>query len=187
MKKNLFVVIIMVLFLFEPVYAGTLSKKEETSIQNKICKMIKIDVERLDSPAVKKAFSCPFYKVELSRKTSSGGYMGMGKLLLARLNNKYIEPEGLETNKSLPKLKSAIRKDFRLKSQKDADLLQQALDSVYKITSSSDRRAKAIIHKGDEWIFIRGTFFKKKKGFIFKVSNGVITEIEYSLGIITDK
>jgi len=87
----------------------------------------------------------------------------------------------------MPKLKSAIRKDFRLKSQKDAELLQQALDSVCKITSSSDKRTKAIIHKGDEWIFVRGTFFKKIKGFIFKVSNGVITEIKYSLGIIINK
>ncbi len=186
MKRNLFVVIIIVLFLFESVYAGTLSKKEKTSIQNTIYKMINIDVERIASPAVKKTFACPFYKVELSRKTSSGGFIGMGKLLLARLD-RFIEPEGLQTGKSMPKLKSTIRKDFRLKSQKDADLLQQALDSVYKITSSSDKRAKAIIHKGDEWIFVRGSFFKKKTGFIFKVSNGVITEIKYSLGIIINK
>ena len=187
MKKFLLVVFIIVPFLFGSVYAQTLSQEEKTSIQNVIYKMIKIDAARIASPAMGKVFAGTFYSVKLSRGTSSGGSFGMGKLLLAKVGNRFVEPEGTQTNKSMPNLKSAIKKDFRLNSQKDAELLQQALDSAYKITSSSDKKAKVIIHKGDEWIFVRGSFFKKKKGFIFKVTNGVITEINYSLGIIVDE
>ena len=187
MKKILLVIFIIVLFLFGSVYAQTLSQEEKTSIQNVIYKMIKIDAARIDSPAMGKVFAGTIYNVKLTRGPSSGFSIGMGKLLLARVGNTFVEPEGTQTNKSMPNLKSAIRKDFRLNSQKDAELLQQALDGVYKITSSSDKKAKAIIHKGDEWIFVRGNFFKKKKSFVFKVTNGVITEINYSLGIIIDE
>ncbi|MBW2593479.1 MAG: hypothetical protein JRE58_10875 [Deltaproteobacteria bacterium] len=186
MKKILWVVFIIVLFLSGSVYARELSQEEKTSIQNVIHKMIKIDASRIDSPAMGKVFASTFYNVKLTRALSSGS-LGMGKLLLAKVGNNLIEPEGTQTGRSMPNLRSAIRQDFRLNSRKDAELLQQALDSVYKITSSSDVKAKAIIHKGDEWIFVRGKFFKKKKGFIFKVAGGVITEIHYSLGIIIDK
>ena len=107
----------------------------------------------------------------------------MGKFILAQIGDTFVEPEGTETNKSMPNLKSIIKNNFRLYSQKDAESLQEALDSIYKISSLSDQNAKAIIQKGNEWIFVRGAFFRKKKGFIFKVNKGVITEIQYSLGI----
>ncbi len=185
MKKILSVSLILFLFLFGSVYAQSLSGEEKTSIQTVIHKMIQIDAVKIGSPAMEKIFAGTFYTVKLARKTPNGT-TGMGKLLLAKVNDRFVEAEGTQTNRPMPNLKSTFRKKFRLNSQKDAELLQEALDRIYKITSSSDKEAKTILHKGDEWIFVRGKFFKKKKGFIFKVADGVITKIQYSLGIVID-
>ncbi len=187
MKKIMLFALMLVLLFTVSSLAQTLTREEQTMIRDAVIKMLKIDSVRIESPALKKVFAGPFFSVKLARTPSPGTSYGMGKLLLAKIGDSIVEPEGTMTGRSMPNLKSTIQKDFRLKTRTDAETLQTALDSVYSITSSSDKKAKAIIQNGDEWIFVRGNFFKKKKGFIFTVKNGVITRINYSLGIIIDK
>jgi hypothetical protein len=182
--KNFFsAVLISILLLSVTVYAGNISEKEKATIQKAIAGMIGVDATRVESSGAKKVFAATIYLVDLFREGADGSRFGMGKFLLAQIGAAFVEPEGTQTSKTMPNLKSIIKNDFRLNSQKDAEFLQDALDSIYKIGSSSDQKAKAIIQKGNEWIFVRGAFFKKKKGFVFKVDKGVITEIQYSLGI----
>jgi len=183
MKKFLSAALISILLLSGTVYAGNISEKEKATIQKAIAGMIGVDATRVESSGAKKVFAATIYLVDLFREGADGSRFGMGKFILAQIGATFVEPEGTQTNKTMPMLKSIIKNDFRLNSQKDAESLQDALDSIYKISSLSDQNAKAIIQKGNEWIFVRGTFFKKKKGFIFKVNKGVITEIQYSLGI----
>jgi len=183
MKKILSAALISMLLLSGAVYAGNISEKEKATIQKAIAGMIGVDATRVESSGARKVFAATVYLVDLFREGADGSRFGMGKFILAQIGATFVEPEGTETSKPMPNLKSIIKNDFRLYSQKDAESLQEALDSIYKISSLSDQNAKAIIQKGNEWIFVRGTFFKKKKGFIFKVNKGVITEIQYSLGV----
>lgn len=183
MKFFLLAALISSLLLSGTVYAGNISEKEKAMIQKVMAGMIGVDATRVESSGAKKVFAATIYLVDLFREGANGSRFGMGNFILAQIGDTFVEPEGTETSKAMPKLKSIIKNDFRLNSQKDAEFLQDALDSIYKISSSSDQKEKAIIQKGNEWIFVRGAFFKKKKGFIFKVNKGVITEIKYSLGI----
>jgi hypothetical protein len=183
MKKLLRFILISIMFLSVTSYPQDLTQSEEGLIRKEICRWIKIDAKPIDTPILGKIFYGTFYEIKLSREDPDGSIFGMGKLMLVRVDDHFVIPENIATNKSMPSLKSLLKKDLRFKNMKDAQMIQDALDNIYKISSISDKNAKGIKQKGDEWIFIRGKFFDKYKGFIFKTKDGVIVEVKYSLHI----
>ena len=183
MKKLLWFTLISIMFLLVTSYPQDLTQSEDGLIREEICRRIKIDAKPIDTPTLGKIFYGTFYQIKLSREEPDGSIYGMGKLMLVRVDDHFVIPEDTATNKSMPILKSLLKKDLRFKNMKDAQMIQDALDSIYKIKSISDKNAKGIKQKGDEWVFIRGKFFDKYKGFIFKTEDGVIIEVKYSLRI----
>jgi len=183
MKKLLWLIFISIMFLWVTAYPQDLTQSEEGLIREAICRMIKIDAKPIDTQTLEKIFHGTFYQIKLSREEPDGSKYGMGNLMLVRVDDHFVIPEDTATNKSMPILKSLLKKDLRFKNMKDAQMIQDALDSIYKIKSISDKNAKEIKQKGDEWVFIRGKFFDNHKGFIFKTTDGVIVEVKYSLRI----
>jgi len=183
MKESLWFILILTLFLLATAYPQDLTQSKEDLIREEICRQIKIDAQPIDTPTLGKIFYGTFYQIKLSREGPDGSIFRMGNLMLVRVDDHFVIPEDIATNKSMPSMKSLLKKDFRFKNMKDAQMIQDALDSIYKISSISDKNAKGIKQKGDEWIFIRGKFFDKYKGFIFKTKDGAIIEVKYSLHI----
>jgi len=183
MKKLLWFILISIMFLLVTSYPQDITQSEESLIREEVCRRIKIDAKPIDTPTMGKIFYGTFYQIKLSREDPDGGLLGMGDLILIRVDDHFVMSEDTGTSKSMPSLKSLLKKDLRLNNMEDAQMIQDALDSIYKISSFSDENVKAIKQIGDEWIFIRGKFFDKYKGFIFDTKDGVIVEVKYSLDI----
>ncbi len=183
MKKLLWFILISIMFLLVTSYPQDLTQSEEGLIREEICRRIKIDVKPIDTQTLGKIFYGTFYQIKLGKEDPDGSILWMGNLMLIRVDDHFVIPKDIGANKSMPSLKSLLKKDLRLKNMNDAQMIQDALDSIYKISSFSDKNVKGIKQKGDEWIFIRGKFFDTYKGFIFETKDGVIVEVKYSLDI----
>ena len=113
--------------------------------------------------------------------------METGKLLVARTGDKVFLLEDRSTTQRMPVFLSAIRKDFRIKSDEDAALFENTLDRIFPMDNSSmqkDEKYKEIRRTGQTATFIRGAFFQNRKGFVLTLgADGTITGVTYSLDI----
>jgi hypothetical protein len=75
--------------------------------------------------------------------------------------------------------------DFKLKSDDDAKVMQNALNIAYPTVTDDDKKAVTFRHAGNQWTFIRGNFIAPKLlGFIFQTDDsGKITSAKFSLQI----
>ena len=93
--------------------------------------------------------------------------------------------EGPTTNQDCPWLTKIIKKEFKLKTDEDAKVLEAALDVLYPISDhfgGRDHKAKAIRKEDGRFVFVRGVFFKDLKGFVVETGeNGSISKVSYSL------
>lgn len=146
-----------------------------------IGKLVTLKPAPLDNPALAKVFSARFYDVDVV--VAGGGT----KVLVARTGSDLVQVTTPSTTADMPGFPNLINADFRLKSDENAHVLQDALDILYPISSDfggDDAQAKAIKHAGNEWTFVRGKFFDHFKGFIFTTNaDGAITNVKYSLDI----
>ncbi|MBT3200648.1 MAG: hypothetical protein HN350_12115, partial [Phycisphaerales bacterium] len=164
---------------------------DEAAVAEKVAKMFKITstATKLSSPAVEKIVEkgAAIYDVKIKVIGPDGRGIQNHKIKVLKKGDAITQFASLNTNKQCPVLQKMIRKDFKLKTQQDFKALEAALDTLYPISDSfggRDKKAKAIIQKDSSVIFVRGEFFKKFKGFIFKTDkNGSIVNVSYSLGI----
>jgi hypothetical protein len=156
---------------------------ETKAVEQEVLKRIKITPTKVESLAVKKVFAATFYKVKIGIK--DGDSTSTSELSLARNQGKFVSIESTTTTRKMPVLQSVVKKDFKLKSEADAKVFQEALDKLYPVRGfGDDGKAKAIKKTASGWTFVRGTFFKDLKGFVVTTdASGVIKTIDYSLGI----
>jgi hypothetical protein len=88
------------------------------------------------------------------------------------------------SNAELPNVKKLISPKFKLKTDADGQALQSAMDAIDPIQFHGDEKEKAVRHQGNAWTLIRGTFFKKHKGYVF-ITNaaGDVRVVRYSLDL----
>ena len=167
----------------------SLTEAEEQAIHATILKREKVEIEtditKLESKALTRTFSAQFYDTTITRRNNN--YSSESEVILAIQKGQVIEIDKPSTNQPVPELKKFLKIDFQLKSRQDASILEEALDILYPIREeygSEDIEHKAIRQNGNQWLFIRGVFFRDLKGFIFKTdNNGNILSVDYSLEI----
>ncbi|WP_345194028.1 hypothetical protein, partial [Kistimonas scapharcae] len=171
----------------------SLTEAEEQAIHAAILKRenvtIETDITKLESKALTRAFSAQFYDTTITRRNNN--YSSESAVILAMQKGRVIEIDNPSTNQPVPELKKCLKKDFQLKTRQDASILEAALDILYPIREgygSEDMEHKAIRQNGNQWLFIRGVFFRDLMGFIFETDNsGNILSVDYSLEIPDDK
>ncbi|KEI69373.1 hypothetical protein [Endozoicomonas elysicola] len=174
---------------FQTALAKSLTAEEKKGIQRTIINNIKIKTKArvLENSSIQKTFSAKFYDVTITQHDIAEGSSSAHNRTLVKQGNKFIYLESPTTDEPLPKLFSMLNKQFMLKNQKDAQILEEALDTIYPISTSfgtEDLDKKAIRQEGNQWIFIRGGFFDKLMGFVFQTdSGGRIQSVSYSLNI----
>jgi len=154
-------------------------------IKEAVLKMYDISYEPIQSPIMSKIYSASFYDVTINLKR--GDSVDTSKLFVARTGDKVFLLEDRSTTQRMPLFLSAIRKDFRIKSDEDAALFENTLDRIFPIDDSlmqKDQKYKGIRLTGKTATFIRGAFFDNRKGFILTLgADGTITDVTYSLDI----
>ncbi|HEX5314725.1 MAG TPA: hypothetical protein VFX38_07485 [Gammaproteobacteria bacterium] len=182
MRKLILTAFLLTLgFAAAGVRAGAVSPADQKFFDDNIGKVVKPDPTPLANPALAKMFTGRFYNVELN-------IAGAGeKIVVAREGNDLIAVTTPSTTADMPGFPKLLKPDFRLKSDEDAHVLQDALDVLYPIDDSfggEDAQAKTIRHAGNVWTFVRGKFFEHFKGFVFTTDeSGAVTKVQYSLDI----
>lgn len=174
---------------YQTAQAQPLTAAEKKGIHRAIINNIKIKTKArpLNNMAIKKTFSAKFYDVTITQHDIAGGSSSAENRTMAKMRGNFIYLESPTTDEPLPKLLGMLNKQFLLKTQKDAETIEAALDALYPISTTfgtEDLDKKAIRKKGNQWIFIRGAFFRNVKGFVFQTdANGHIQSVSYSLSI----
>ncbi|WP_419534316.1 hypothetical protein [Endozoicomonas sp.] len=175
--------------IFQTALAQPLTAEEKKGIQRTIVNNIKIKTKArvLDNSAIKKTFSAKFYDVTITQHDIEEVSSSSQNRTLVKQGNKFIYLESPTTNEPLPKLFSMLNKQFMLRTHKDAQVLEEALDTLYPISTSfgtKDLDKKEIRQEGNQWFFIRGEFFDNLMGFVFNTdASGQIQSVSYSLSI----
>jgi len=180
MKRHLFPITAVVCFLLSGSWAIA---DEAEDVRQEVLRRIEIKSTKLESSALKKVSGATFYKVTVKIKEGDGS--STSKMLLVRKGDKFVDLETTFTSKDMPGFKGLISKSFKLKTEADAKVFEEALDSLYPLSKfGSSKKAKAIKKTPAGWAFIRGTFFKDLKGFeVATDANGTVQSIGYNLKI----
>jgi len=142
-------------------------------------KNVKVIPKLLESKELKKVSSGAFYHVEIEER-SSEEILFIDKLCV-RIGKKFIIIEDNSASNKMPLFLSTIKSSFKIKTEKDAEIFEKALYTIYPI---SDRKGTSLKKNGNKWIFVGGQFFEKLKGFVVEISaTGTVTGIEYAFDI----
>ena len=161
-------------------YSAVSAADELETVKKEVLKQITVQPAQVKSPALEKVFTANFYKVKIVIKG------GMSTTVSMAMNQgKAVKIEQNTTNMPMPVLQSILKKDFKLKTEADAKVFEEALDKLYPVSNfGRDSKLKQIKKTEKGWTFIRGKFFKNLKGFKLTTDGtGSVTAIDYSLEI----
>ena len=171
--------------------AGTLthaaenSAEEDALVAAEVKKLFSVtsSATKVESQALSQVTDAAIYDVKVKVKGPESSSTSKVRVMKGSQGVKALPRPS--TNQACPWLKELIKKDFKLKTEKDAEILEAALDTLYPISDGfggKDKKAKAIRKQDGRIVFIRGEFFKDLKGFVFQTDeSGAITEVNYSL------
>lgn len=155
-----------------------LTTEEQTFFNDRIKEMIRITPKLLTSDVLGKVFSYQFYDTQIF--TPVGGTTTLVASNGTRILN-ISKPSAFLNGEAVgfdpQSLISTIKPDFKLSTDSDAKLLQEALDLVYPDTGPDVIRT--FEHRGAEWIFKRSNqFFKSSTEYTFTTDkNGSIVSM----------
>jgi hypothetical protein len=154
--------------------------EEKAFFDKHVGKLVKLEPTPITGQALEQVFAAKFFMV----KMNMGGEAGVKTLVAARLGEDLQDVTMPETNADLPGLKSLVRAGFKLKSEADGKMFEQALDLLYPVDVRYDEKRKAVRQAGTEWTFIRGAFIGNFKGLVVTTDGiGTVTSIKYSRDI----
>jgi hypothetical protein len=161
--------------------AADLTPDEQAFFDQHTSDFLRFETQRLDAPAMEKVFSTPFYAVKVVIKEGADGEQ-RSSLVVARIEDKLVSVSSPSSDGDLPDLQKMLNPEFKLATPADAETLQEALDAVYPIVMDRDKKIRNFRRAGSQWMFVRGTFFDAKSGYIFETDGkGTITAVKYQL------
>jgi hypothetical protein len=143
-------------------------------------KFIKLQPKRLTGGVLDKVFNAKVYQVNVVNSDGGGS-----TAVVARTGDDITIISVPSSTADMPDFLKLLKADFTLKTDADAKVFQDALDVLYPIDTTfnkDDLNARAVKHKGNQWIFIRGKFFDHFKGFIVTTdAGGKVTGVKWTL------
>lgn len=161
------------------------SDKTAQKIEKHVMSWMNVEVIKQSSIIQKMVFDCQFYSATPVLKSPDGSESSFGRYqfyshqgVLGSMTEPY-------TTQPLPELQLCIKSGFQVTDQDQAQLLFEAIETVYPNDSMFDQNyAKEIIKKDDAWHLIDGEIFDDKKGYVIKVnSKGHVTKVIRSLNL----
>ena len=183
MRKGLIAVVALMVGIVASAgaFAGALTPDEQQFFDKHLSDIVKVEPTRLNGAALDHVFKVPFYDIKVTIQQGDG--TETTHVIAARDGSKLVQMSSPGTDEPLPQFKALLNPRFKLKTEQDAKEMEQAIDAINPISHfGSDTKAKAIKHQGNEWLFIRGEFFKKHSGYVVTTdADGTITDVKYSL------
>ncbi len=154
---------------------------ELTFVKNHLSDVVQVEPARLDDAAVMKVFAAPVYRVTVKIRDAEGA-TNTSEAIVAHVGDELLPITRPSSDADCPTFVKMLRRDFKLTKDADAATLQEALDQLYPIIMEDEKKAEAFHHSGNQWQFVRGTFFEDKMGFLVTTdASGTITSVKYVL------
>lgn len=163
--------------------AQNLAPEERVFLDQHMSDVVKVEASRLSDPALPIVFSVPIYAVKVAIHAGNG--VSSQQAMVIRQDSQLVGVALPSSDDDAPQIRKMMNPRFRLLTDQDAIVLEHALDVVYPIVGSEDRKAEAFRHDTSQWMFVRGLFFGKQSGFVFKTdATGAITSVKYALRML---
>lgn len=157
------------------------SPEEQAFLDKHVSDVVQVTPKRIDDAAVAKVFAAPIYELNIAISSGEGGNMTT-KQTAARVDQKLAALSRPGTDGDCPMIQKMVNPAFMLKTDADGKTLQSALDQVFPPVTDDEKKAVAFHHAGNDWTFVRGTFFGKFMGFVFTTdAQGKIIAVKFSL------
>lgn len=178
--KNLLSTLLFLMF-FVTLSAQNVDSANQERIESFVRSHVYAQPEAIEKEVTGKVFSGTFYnaKVKISYvPTESQSFSESGFNVH---NDSVTKLQSCCSDQEFPVLLSLVNKDFLLKDENAAKQFEAALDVLYPVKKKEIPNVKHM-QEGSQWIFIRGTFFKKLQAFVVTTdTEGTVTKIEYKL------
>ena len=161
--------------------AQTVDSLDQRRIEAFVRSNVYVQPEVVDKEATAKVFAGTFFKAEVKISyipTESNSYAESG---INVLNDSVTKIRSCCSTQEFPELLSLVKKDFLLNDEKSAQLFENALNVLYPVKKKEIPNVRHL-QEGDQWVFIRGTFFNDLQAFVVTTdTDGRITKIAYQL------
>ena len=173
---------LIALFFIVSLFAQTIAPESQKLIEAYVKSNIDIKLETVDQTAVTKVFSGTFFKLNVGFIETGSGAISCGSDNYINVNGSAVNMiEPVHMDLECPVLMSVIKKDFFLKDESTAKLFEAALNVLYPVDEGEIQNVKHL-HKGSQWIFLRGKFFDDFTAIIVTTgSNGAVTNVDLKL------
>lgn len=183
-KKHLAALFMANLLYLGSVHADPLDETAQ-KIEQHVMSWMKVDVMKQSSIIQKMVFDCQFYSAIPTLKSPDGSESSFGRYQFYSHNGVLGSMTEPYTTQPLPELQLCIKSNFQVTDKDQAQLLFEAIESVYPNESMFDQNyAKEIIKQEGAWHLIDGEIFDDKKGYIIEVNaQGHVTKVIRSLNL----
>jgi hypothetical protein len=157
------------------------SGKDDLTVDNYLKSRTIVEKQKIISDTLAKVFNGTFYIGKTGYSSSEGDTWCSSSIIVVNAG-KLIEFDS-RTDSILPLL-SLVKKEFIVKGANEAKIIETCLKLLYPPSEFSDEKHERI-KIGNNWFFIRGTFFESKSGYIVSLDKSLrISNIAYSLRAI---
>ena len=161
-------------------FAGELTPDEQAFFDRHAADLVRFEAQTMDDLAIDQVFSTPFYNLDVILLLGDGDQNT--SLIVTRIGDQLVNLDRPGTDGDLPEFQKLLNPAFKLRTDADAKMLQQALDVLYPIFMQSDKKARSFRHEGNTWIFARAEFDESKSGYIFTTAaDGTIQSVKYQM------
>ncbi len=153
----------------------------EEQISNVVSSWFSVEVKQVKGLALRNVFDCDFYTATPNVSTTDGESSFGHHLFLH--NDEIVEAfSGPSTTQPLPELTQCIKRDFSLTSTEQADVLLEALDTLFVSYGAMREIEPYVMNKGTHWELVNDKFFDSFSGYVVKTTaKGTIKSVSYSL------
>jgi len=171
--------------------SGHESKGTEERIRSAVSELLIGEITELKDERLTRAFKCTFVEAHYAwgNNPSQLSLPGYQKHICAWDGRSAFLLKNLATNQKLDRLARQVRPELRMHKGMDAKLLLEALERLYPMSEGEKSEVaelgqKVRRHGANSWLFVRGKFFRKLKGFIVTTDeDGRVMNLEYALNI----
>ncbi len=150
----------------------TVSNEDFEAIKNYLDKRISYVKNPVQSAALNSVFDAKFYSITEKEKMGDYGFSESSFIAFSK-NNSY------EVLVDKEELAGLVASSFKLDSEQDAALFQDALNALYPPDTFAKKHVQCF-EKNNCWCFVRDESFGEKKGFVVSVNpQNKIEKIEY--------
>ncbi|MEZ9823751.1 hypothetical protein [Vibrio cyclitrophicus] len=185
MIKSLSLLLTTATFVSTPLAADTHSQEMVSKILDQVKSWIDIQVISQSSIIQKMVFTCDFYNATPYIKSPDGSESNSGSYRFYSYNGVLGSMTEPFTTQPLPELTMCLKEDFTATNRDEAQLLFEAIETVYPNHSMfDDNFTKETLEVSNGWHFIDGEIFDDKKGYAIETNpNGKVTKIIRSLNL----